>query len=218
MKPTLTRSPFIPETAIYTTSPQFVWDGYDPYSVLSDLDAATKEILEKMTDRGRIAYSLGCSEWVVFTLLPLIEDNRPLHLLEAFWAFQMSDRYALPDEFREEEWLGQVRGPIDLSLVTVRNTVIGTEEGDSHLDASFAELIPLHILPDPEPFYAWREHALKALTQFTSATTTQRGDPVPRELIMDSVDAQHLSSGELVNRFLDSADPAQNPFLIPVNK
>jgi hypothetical protein len=210
----MTRSPFIPETAIYTTPPTYAWDEYDPYSVLADRDRTTEGSLEKLTDRAQVAYALGCAEWVVFTLLPLIEDDRPLQLLEAFWAFQMSDYYALPDELIEEEWQGPIRGPIDLSLVTVRNTVILAEEGNSQIHAAFSELIPLYVLCDPAPFFTWRTHALEILQRFASNATTQRGDPIPRELIMNLPGMQpQLPAGEWMNRFLASVDPAQNPFL-----
>jgi hypothetical protein len=71
MKPATARSPFIPETAIYATSPRYVRGGYDPYPVLGDRNAATDQVMEKLTGRARIAYSPGCSERVVFTLAPL---------------------------------------------------------------------------------------------------------------------------------------------------
>lgn len=208
------RPPSIPETAICTASPSFVWSAYDPYSVLADRSPATDEIMNQLTERARIAYALGCSEWVVFALAPLIDDARPLQLLQTFWAFQMSNRFALPDELMEEEWQGPVRGPIDLSLVTVRNTVLCAEDGTSQIHASFAELIPLHVLREPGPLHAWRAHALEALMNFTRGSTEGRGEPVPRELIMGLREApEELPSDELVGRFLDSVDPAQNPYL-----
>jgi hypothetical protein len=211
------RSPFVPDTAVYTTAPAYVWDAYDPYSVLGDRDPSTDEIVRKLTERARIAYALGCAEWVVFTLSPLIEDDRPMQQLQAFWAFQMSDRYALPHELIEAEWQGPVRGPIDLSLVTVRNTVATIEDGEAYIHASFAERIPQYTLRDPAPFLTWRAHALKALTEFASATNSERGDPIPRELMMNSPELyQRLPPGEWVDRLLASVDPTRNPYLIPV--
>jgi hypothetical protein len=58
---------------------------------------------------------------------------------------------------------------------------------------------------------------LKALTEFASATNSERGDPIPRELMMNSPELyQRLPPGEWVDRLLASVDPTRNPYLIPV--
>ena len=92
--------------------------------------------------------------------------------------------------------------PVDLALVTIRNTQSDIEDGQGEVEASFAERIPLHLLADPAPFLNWREQALERLQRYFPRMNDGRGvAPAPRETLDPAVDLARADQAELVDLF-----------------
>lgn len=190
------------------------WDDYDPYPLFPDLNEDTETLLAKMSDRAKFAFAIACAEWVVYRFIRLSGDPRPLQFIEACWAVEMSDRYETPDEFEDAEWEGPIRGPIDLALITILNTFYASEDGNAEADAAFAELVALHVLPDPSPYVFWRSAILPRLVHtYPYRKDNPFGEPVPREALDPKLDLNAIQRKQRVEAYLAGLQTTANPFL-----
>lgn len=186
--------------------------------MLGDMSAETVEALSQLSDRAIIAYALGCSEWVVYSLLSHLPDDRALKYLEACWMFQISEDVCLPLELEEEDWKGLILEPVDLSMLTVINAVYFSDDEQAELQGAFAELIPLHVLGDSRSFLRWRGLALARLSRLYGRNSEYTwGKPVPREALDPGFPIERLASPRLLlAKFREEA--ADNAYVAYVAK
>jgi hypothetical protein len=190
------------------------WDDWDPYVLLGKSTEETMQALARISDRAMIAYATACAEWVVYRFYELSSDPLPYQFLEACWAFQMDKEIQAPPPSKDVEWKGPIRGPIDLSLVTVLNTYHTTEDGVGDIEGAFGERIALHVLSDQRPFMIWRAQVLPRLERLFSRTPMDPwGAPVPREALDPTVEVTPDHAAELARRFLMALDFQANPLL-----
>ena len=198
----------------------YAWDDWEPYSLLGDDDLCMQTLLRSVTDRAKLAFAIACAEWVVTRLDPWLEgDITPWKFIEACWAFEMSDRFALPAESDESEWKGKVRAPVDLALMTILNTAIGFEDDNAEVDAAFAAQIALHVLVERGAFLRWRRlvlHRLRRMYPKTQDATAgdERGVPVPREVLMFPMSIEPQKADSAVEAFMAAVNVHSNPFVI----
>ncbi|MCI0561094.1 MAG: hypothetical protein MN733_21625 [Nitrososphaera sp.] len=205
---------FIPLDKFQLSPISYVWDDWNPYSILGNVNAETEYTLMQVSDRACIAFAISCAEWVVFRLQAMLNDARALQFIEACWAFEMSEKYRCPPESNEMEWKGTVRAPVDLALMTILNTIYATEDESAHIEAAFSELIPLHVLPDQEPFRSWSEETLTRLTSFYPRVSgTSFNEPVPREAMDPRFQITLAETAGYVSAFLSQESLSSNPFL-----
>ncbi|MGD9367936.1 MAG: hypothetical protein PVH87_19710 [Desulfobacteraceae bacterium] len=193
---------------------QHKWSDWDPYELIKLPESETKEQLKKVSNRGITAFSVACSEWVVFRMSNYVDDKIIYDYLEAFWVFLMGYDSAMPTETENDDWLGPIRGPIDLALMTSLNTIYLSEEGPPVQNSALSAQIALHVLPDPKPFIIWQEKMLKRLVRyFRRKEDEPTGDPVCREVIDPSMELDEKKIEALIKGFLEKADFTNNPFL-----
>lgn len=205
---------YIPINTIAEHAIQYNWDSYDPYEPMEWPEEATKALLEKVSNKAITAFATGCAEWVVYRLSRHFSDHAPYDYLEAFWLFLMGIDRALPSETKEEDWQGPVRGAIDLSLMTVLNTVYQSEQGPPIQNAAFLPQIVLHVLPNPAPFLEWQDMVLDRLVRyFPRDEKSPDGPKVPRELLVPTIDLVPEQHDQLINAFIDRVDFDSNPLI-----
>ncbi len=205
---------YIPVSQISSQFPEYEWDEWDPYAPLGEHDEQTMDVLAKVTDRGIIAYSIGCAEWVVYRLSPYFDDERPYRFLEACWAFEMEKGYEAPKPFNEHEWQGKIRGAVELSLVTILNSYYLTEEEGAEVEAALAELIVLHVMADTTPFLNWRSKILPRLASIYPRNSSDVwGEPIPRQFLDPSKDMGRDERLRMVREFLDGLSSKENDLL-----
>jgi hypothetical protein len=139
------------------------WNDDDPLAGLGLADTETEAMLGAASDWGRFVYSLGCADWVLARLQRFVAADWPWLFRDACWAFELDAAFMLPPEIEDHPQEGPVDGPVCLALTTVLNTRYGFDEGNAQIDASIAERIALHVLPDPRPFLRWRDTVLGRL-------------------------------------------------------
>jgi hypothetical protein len=204
----------IPISEISAPPPDYEWDDWDPYAPLGEHDESTMDVLDMISDRGKIVYAIGCAEWVVYRLGPYFDDIRPYQFLEACWAFEMKKGYEAPKPLLESEWKGKIRGAIDLSLVTILNTYYATEEGGAEVEAALAELIALHVLADTTPFLEWRSRILSQLSEvYPKDPVEMWGDPIPRQAVNPFIEIGQEDQLAMVQEFLNGLNPKVNKYL-----
>lgn len=171
-------------------------------------------LLDQLSDRAIIAYSIACAEWVVARFSRVSRDEHPLRFLEACWAFEMDRHLAAPPPNQDDEWKGSIRGALDMAMVTVLNTYYTTEDGVGEIEGAFNEKVVLHVLLDPQLFLVWRGTVLSRLHRlYPRDPANSWGDPVPREALDPRVQLESTDFGECVRLFLSSLSPATNPLL-----
>jgi hypothetical protein len=205
---------YLPLASIRRIPPMHQWNDWDPYALLGEQDVNTIAQLSTLSDRAQIAFSIACAEWVIWRFVDFFEDNRPYDLLEVAWAGEMSQELVAPPQLNEKEWKGLIRGPIDLSLVTILNTFYSTEDAAGKMDSAFAELIVLHVFPEHDYFIKWRDQTLLRLFELFGRTDSDPvGKPVPREAMDPEVSLSKKLCEDLAKQFLSDLDYQANPFL-----
>ncbi|MEW5702959.1 MAG: hypothetical protein AB1792_12120 [Candidatus Zixiibacteriota bacterium] len=205
---------YIPIAILQKAPVTHSWDDWDPYPLVGTQREETMDRLARLSDRAIIAFAIGCAEWVVFRLGNLSTDPTPLDFLEAAWAFEMDKEIESLPESEDKDWQGPIRGPLDLSLMTILNTYYTTEEGTAEIEGAFAELVALHVQHDTSYFEAWRKRALQRLSDhYPRKKSDTWGPPVPREVLDPAVKISPELAQEYVQRFLDGLDFEKNPFL-----
>ena len=189
------------------------WSDWDPYQVLGTQNPETEATLSDISDRAILGYSIACAEWVVCRFKKHLNDQRPYQYIQACWIYEMSDEVAAPPQSKQEEWEGPVRGPVDLSLMTVLNTIYSMDDGAAWADGAFAELIPLLVVTPCELFLQWRFGVFKRLKERYPRSDGEFGKPVPREIFDLSQALVPEQELHLVKAFLSKALAAQNPFV-----
>jgi hypothetical protein len=205
---------YIPVYNIALQKIQHEWDEWDPYEPLGFPDEQVKKKLEQVSNRGITAFAIGCAEWVIYRFHNISSDKTPYDFLEASWVFVMGNDDALPPESDEEEWQGPIRGAIDLSLMTILNTVYFSEEGPPVQNAGLAAQIALHVLVEHLAFLNWQNIALERLMKYCPRDENNPvGFQVPREIFNSSVDLNPEISTLYIKEFLAEVDYKSNLFL-----
>ena len=213
---------YVPVDRIATLKVVHKWSNYDPFKPLAQPDKEIQAILRKVSNRGITVFALGCAEWVVYRLSKHIEEPTPYHYLEAFWVFAMGHDKALPPSTEHDDWLGRVRGAINLALMTVLNTVLQSEGGPPVKNGAFSSAIVEHVLPPEEirsSFHPWRDQALNRLLRHAARDPkSPDGNPLPRQILDPAVPLSDAEIPRLIQQFLGGVQFAANPLLARVSR
>lgn len=195
-------------------SPPYAWDDWDPYSKIALPDPALKAQLTGVSNLGITAFALGCAEWVVGALPDGEHVSETFNYLEAFWVYVFGFPEAVPPETEDDEWKGPVRGAINLSLMTVLNTIVLAEFGPPAQNGAFAARIAAHVLTDMKAFLNWQNEVVERLLQFCKRSSqNEEGDPLPRELLDTARQYDANQSRLLIQDAIDRTDFSKNPLL-----
>lgn len=207
---------YIPVSEISQYAVTHVWDDWDPYDPIDDADQLVKNSIAKVSNFGAAVFSLGCAEWVLYRLSQKIGvDKTPYQYIEAFWSCFAGIPQALPPPTENENWIGPIRGPINLALMTTLNVIYLSEDAPAEEAAAFAPQIVRHVLPDEyiELFNAWERDVLERLQlHYPRNKNDPDGPPVPREILDPRVKFSTELRLNLCTNLLSQVD-LQNPFL-----
>ncbi len=188
------------------------WDDWDPYAILQPVDERAISQLDRVHNLGITAFAIGCAEWVVCRFRQHSDDNTPHNYIEAYWAYVMGHEDVDIPVTEHDEWTGTVRGPINLALMQVMNTVFLSEDGPPSEEAGISEQTVLHVLPERTLFLEWREAILTRLTSLCARDKAKPdGSPVPREILDPSIELTPARFSSLTERFLAELDYDANP-------
>lgn len=192
----------------------YKWDDWDPYEVIGE---QKDEIIEKLSEislLGNCAFSLGCAEWIIFSIKELATDEYSLNFLEACWARLISmGEYKMPSTEELPKRKGRVLMPGALALATVVNTFGHIESGDTEFEAAFAEQLTSHVMEE-KPFVLWRDGVLQRLkSDFPRINEGPLGEPVPREVLDLRLAPTAEERAQLNEQFLQKVRQSKNPLL-----
>jgi hypothetical protein len=193
------------------------WDDWDPYPLIAPTDADVEEQLSRISDFGKLVFSTGCAEWVVWRFADHVKDERALQFIDACWAYELSPNFEVPEELDDEEWEGPVLGPICLALTTILNTRYGFDERNAEVDAAFAEQVVLHVLPDRTLYLRWRDQVIERLLTIAPADRSNPPGPrLPRAVLDPKVPIDESALDVLLEPALRGLQLEGNPFVTKV--
>ncbi len=207
---------YIPFKYLCNLSEPYDWDDWDPYEVIGEINEDLVDKLAKLSYQAVVTFSIGCSEWVIWKFREKVDDPTPYQYLEACWIYILTGKYESPPELEDDDWKGEVRGPINLSLMTILNSIYGIEDECPEAEAAYADKIALHILGNDPLYIEWRDKVLTRLNDFfprkkDKETTTF----VPREILDTNTEFNYDDSDRLINNLISSLDTLGNPFISP---
>lgn len=196
---------------------RYTWDDWKLEDIYADLsDEELYDRVEELPYRAALALTIGCAEWVIHRLDGVSNDRIPHLYVEAAWAAVIDDKYLSEWQPTFEEWMGPIRGPLSVALLIICEAV-GTlvHETEQAVPVLYIGNLAEHVLPDAEPFLAWREQVLERLLQLYPWNSDESlGEVVPREAL-DPVFPFKLELTEsLIRDFLAGLDYQANPFLV----
>jgi hypothetical protein len=148
------------------------WDSGDPYENLADVSEETVDRLSSLSNRGVMAYSIGCAYWVIYRFSDKADIGLLLKYIEASLPclFAFSDR--VPNELNQDEWIGPVRGPLQFSVFLVADTWYSGEFDVPAEQGARSEQLVFYTIPEEcrerNSFLMWREIVLSRLEKYFS--------------------------------------------------
>ncbi|AKU97352.1 hypothetical protein AKJ09_04016 [Labilithrix luteola] len=205
---------------------------------LDDFDGVPPRLgraLAKVNYKGKMAFALGCLEWVVWRLSGFTDVQDALQRIEAAWASQVSEAYArsldldsVRDDLTEP---GDPAGPLQEALIHLEMLHLMYLKGKPEMTtkAGLCALLAFHVLPSDSGFEAWLEKTLIAMAVTDPCGPDFDRDAirfdysgeaaVPRAWLDDlSVPREPAAAAADWNAFFTAADPASNPFLVPADE
>jgi hypothetical protein len=215
---TLPAPSYIPIVEISSPSVDYEWDSWDPYELLGQTNGETLDALAGVSNRGIVTFAIGCSEWVIYRLLPHMSERHASSArlyLEAWWAFVMGAPIAIPLDVVEKEWPGKNLAPVALALITINNAWRLSENGEADTHGGFAERLPLLVLKDPQPFIVWEKKVLKRLEYFHpyDEGDGSMGALIAREILDPTIDLKGIEESELVRRTIEAMNLKNNQYV-----
>jgi hypothetical protein len=208
---------YIPVESIGAAPLQHVWDDYDPYVPLGDVDEAVVDALRGVSLKGVLAFALGCSEWVLYRLKNHLSDDAidrlPWEYVDAQWASLVKWKLSYLWDPGHEGKEGPVRGPVDVAMRQITNCHRALKLAEGEVDAALIDRVALLILPDPAGYLAWREAALERLGAIYPRDEYGFGPTTPREALDPAVEITAESGVPLAEAFVQSLDFSKNEFL-----
>jgi hypothetical protein len=197
---------------------RFTWDNSDTQVAEGETDTELVNRLSFLSQRAIVAYATALAEWIVgrFAVFPDIEDS--YNYVEACWATATDLRYcrAVWEDYpHKNKWEDPVRGPVWLTMCRLQETIGSLVEGsDPEYTAAKLWQLAFHVMPKPDPIEDWNRLSLKRMEQkFPRIEGDLLDDVVPREFFDPDTEVQPEDTEMLINRFLATLDPLQNPFL-----
>ena len=205
---------YIPVGQISIQPVTHTWDDWDPFEALSEPEARTKQKLRETSNRAISVFALGCAEWVIYRLGCHFSDNLPYDYLDAFWCFLQAGTDSAPPPTDDEEWQGVIRGPINLALMTVLNTIYLAEDGAPTQNGALAPQIVRHVIGPDDLFSKWEATVLDRLCAACPRVETDPdGIPLPRVLLDPEIAIHHLDFADAVRHDLSRLNRGSNRFL-----
>ena len=211
-----TPPPYIPIEEITARPIKYVWDSEMPFGLISEGEADVTAKLVRVSSRGIIAYSIGCTEWVVYRMSKVLDNLTPYYYLEAFWAYVMGhqDLFDYPPELDHIQWASQEEGPIDCAISSIMNVIYLSEHYSPPAgDAARIAMVARHVLSDDSLFSDWEKKVLDRLVSYCPRMEgLGEGDPIPRQLLDSSSRYDDTIRDRLIGVDLENRDFSDNPF------
>lgn len=209
---------YLPIAKITEMPFDYEWDSEFPFSLIDQGSFETIRKLEKLSNRGLIAYSTGCGEWTVYRMSKVVDDLLPYYYIEAFWAYVMGkqDLFKYPPELDHEEWGGYEKGPIDCAISSIMNVIYLYEFYDPPVsDAARIAELAKHVLGDETLFLEWERKVLDRLVKNCPRIEDEpEGEPIYRQLMDVSSEYNEHSRDQLIEMNFEGKDFSDNPFFI----
>lgn len=178
--------------------------------------------------RGKMGLGLALVEWAVWRLSGLTDVSDALSRLEAGWASidrpELAPRleYDLPDE----HVLDPILRPLEQSLMTLGDLAHQYADGNIYLAETVERQAGLarHIAPDTKAFDGWLTSVLRTLVTASPRNATYDQDLEVFDYTHEATVSRASFGASFVEdgstrtahaAFLQSLDPAANPYLTP---
>lgn len=210
--------PYIQNAGIADHHLRFAWDSSDTQVAEGETDADLVDRLSRVSQRANVAYAVVLAEWIVgrFQVFAGIEDS--YQYVEACWAAGIDLRYCrvVWEDFpHRNKWEDPVRGPVGLAMRRLQQTIGSlVEENDPEYTASKLWQLAAHVMPSQAVIQKWNHLALGRMEKmFPRVATDSIGDVVPLEFFDPNRTLLPSETEALINRYLKSLSPIENPFL-----
>jgi hypothetical protein len=209
---------YITEANVDSPVVKYAWDDWGSKKAIyrREGDDQLRLAAAMISQRGRIAWVNGVTEWIVYRFQSLLTTPLPFQAIEAAWAGEVNRKYVLPFDMPEEQgWSGPVLGPIRRGLTFAGDTIdLAWHNGETtHLVVKVVNLAR-YVLPNTDAFEAWLEavpERIRSLSPWDDADAI--GEVVPREALDYRVPFDPARTEALVQSFLRELSPKANPFL-----
>jgi hypothetical protein len=197
---------------------QYSWNPNDRLFYYRE-DPRFEKRLAAICNRGVVALSAACAEWVA-ARWPKLAEPVLLPEVEAVWAGVVDWRFlkppvTAPNAPQGEAWKTPEAGPVRDAFYSLAD-VVGRAQRSASTLASCAVLsqLAIHVLPAADMFKEWRRAVVERLTNlYPRDKDSPIGPPIPREALDPQYPYEPALANDLLRKFINQLDPAGNPFL-----
>jgi hypothetical protein len=213
---TLSMPAYIQRAGVADMPVVHAWDDSDPEFAYVGMDERLQHRIAKTSFRGVMALAAGFAEWVAWRHSKVCSDPLLFQKIEAMWAGVVSLHYLkkipLP---RPEDWQGPVRGAVWAGANWLDRIVDLTRRRQfAYPEAVCLSQLVEYVLPDISAFKQWRRFAIGRLAKlYPDDQADLMGAPIPREALDPDFTYTPDQAAALIDTFLRTLDPQQNPFL-----
>jgi hypothetical protein len=219
----LTVPAYIVNAQIASPSTRYPWDEWRVNDYFLDVDDDQFDRLDALSNAANLALAIGCGEWISHRFSALSSDPDPDHFIEAAWAAIVHPAYCLDIETDDDEWRGPIRGPLNMTISILHDGVHRLEtDPDEATRSCWMYNLTEHVLPRSDEFAKWFEACVIRFEKLHPKIDDDDiweegppfGTPVPREALDPGVPYDSHAAAALLDRFLRTLNPSQNPFLV----
>jgi hypothetical protein len=212
---------------VASQQPLHPWDEWDHKNYYMFAERDQFDRFNALTNAANTALVMAIGEWICGRFIRLDADPRPLQFIEAGWAAIVDPAYCIYTETVDDEWRGPVRAPLAV-VIAIANDAIFCLDLDPNVATRVCWMWNLahHVIEPHDQLDTWFEAIFRRLEQYhtKAAEPNQedlfsdrppRGLPVPRAATDPALDYRADAAPALLDAFLRSLSPAENPFLRP---
>lgn len=195
----------------------FEWNDKFPALNFSKTVPSLQKQVAAISPRGVVALAAATAAWIVVRLSSACNDPLPSQCIDAAWASVYDWRYFRNEQLPSKSgWTGPSRGALWSSMKLLTD-IVGYAE--SHTGAYLNRTVDLSNLyeyttKEVRPFRVWRKKAIECLSELFPYEKGEPGAlPVPPEALDPKDNYDAASADADMKKFLQSLDPASNPFL-----
>jgi hypothetical protein len=204
---------------------RYPWDEWDVSSAYKPADPELLVRLSQLTHRAQVGLTIATTEWITWRFETLANEPLPDEYLEGAWAGNVDLSYVRYIETIDDEWRGPIRGPLNVALMIVIDSLyLAEQSANTAENPCWAYNLASLVLPRTTEFQMWHTAVVTRLETYYKAVPEDArplfsdqdysfDPPVSRE----TFDPAHAFAYDMVpsevDRYLRSLDYEHNRFL-----
>jgi hypothetical protein len=218
---------YIASASVVGAPIKYKWNGDIAMEIGDAENDRLYDAIDSVNFKAKFAVGVVLTEWIVWRLQGHADIADALLRVEAAWAGVAHPAYMRGLEFEgdADDDTEKAQAPLEFAMANLGDIAADYAGGDIYLAESVLRqaLLARHLMPDKKAFETWLTTTLKAAVKLvprgdeydedSEHYDASDEDPVPREFFEPGFKYTPAAARKAVGDYLQSLDPAANPYL-----